>query len=60
YGIARVLAAHGIDVELAKIATTGERVQDSFLLRGGALKSEREQLAVQRELMQVIGGAGGG
>ena len=60
YGIARVLAAHGIDVELAKIATTGERVQDSFLLRGEVLKSEREQLAVQRELMQVIGGAGGG
>ena len=56
YGIARVLAAHSIEVELAKISTTGERVQDSFLLRGGALKSETEQLAVQRELVQVLGG----
>ncbi len=54
YGIARVLAAHGIDLELAKISTLGERVEDTFLLQGAQLQNPRTQLAIEQELMEVL------
>ena len=54
YGIARVLAAHQIDVELAKITTLGERVEDSFLLQGAQLQHARTQLAIEQELLDVL------
>ena len=37
YAIARVLGEHGIDVATAKIATLGERVEDTFLISGAEL-----------------------
>ena len=54
YGIARVLAAHHIDVELAKITTLGERVEDHFLLQGAQLQHAPTQLAIERELLQTL------
>ncbi|HNO42743.1 MAG TPA: [protein-PII] uridylyltransferase, partial [Ottowia sp.] len=54
YGIARVLAAHQIDVELARITTLGERVEDSFLLQGAQLQHARTQLAIEQELLDVL------
>ncbi len=54
YGIARVLAAHEIDLELAKISTLGERVEDTFLLQGAQLQHGRTQLAIEQELMEVL------
>ncbi|MBK6866999.1 MAG: [protein-PII] uridylyltransferase [Burkholderiales bacterium] len=54
YGIAHVLAAHGIDLELAKITTLGERVEDTFLLQGAQLQHARTQLAIEQELMAVL------
>ncbi len=56
YGIARVLAAHGISVELAKVGTLGERVEDVFLLQGAQLQHGRAQLAIEQELLQVLEG----
>jgi [protein-PII] uridylyltransferase len=54
YGIARVLAAHGISVELAKITTFGERVEDTFLLQGAQLQDDKTQLAIERELLDGL------
>ena len=54
YGIARVLAAHGISVELAKITTFGERVEDTFLLQGAQLQHDKTQLAIERELLDGL------
>ena len=54
YGIARVLSRHHIDVELAKITTLGERVEDMFLLQGACLQDSRTQLEIEQELMQAL------
>jgi [protein-PII] uridylyltransferase len=51
YGIARTLAAHDISVELAKIATLGERVEDTFLLQGAQLQDSRTQLEIEQKLL---------
>ncbi|MDO5625729.1 MAG: [protein-PII] uridylyltransferase [Pseudomonadota bacterium] len=54
YGIARVLAAHHVDLELAKISTLGERVEDTFLLKGDSLQHSKTQIAIEHEIMQVL------
>ena len=41
YSIARVLAQHHIVVQLAKVATLGERVEDTFLIHGAPLQRAR-------------------
>ncbi len=55
YCIALVLAAHKIDLQLAKIATLGERVEDTFVLQGKALHSNREKIAIETELLEALG-----
>ncbi len=54
YAITRVLAARAISVQLAKVTTLGERVEDTFLLRGDALSSERAQLELEGELLAEL------
>ncbi|MBY4594241.1 [protein-PII] uridylyltransferase [Ottowia caeni] len=54
YGVARVLAAHGISLELAKITTLGERVEDTFLLRGAQLQNSKTQLEIEQELLETL------
>ncbi|MFO1219894.1 MAG: [protein-PII] uridylyltransferase [Burkholderiaceae bacterium] len=54
YGIARVLARHHVNLQLAKISTLGERVEDTFLVDGGALQINREQLLLESELLDAI------
>ncbi|MCL2162623.1 MAG: ACT domain-containing protein, partial [Betaproteobacteria bacterium] len=54
FDVAEVLAAHGINVETAKIATFGERVEDSFLLTGGGLAQESRAIKVERELLERL------
>jgi len=54
YRIARVLAAHGINLELAKVSTLGERVEDMFLLQGAPLQHAKTQLAIEHELLEVL------
>ena len=57
YVIARTLSRHGVNVQLAKIMTLGERVEDTFLLTGAALSKDREQLAIETELLQALADA---
>ncbi|MDR0273802.1 MAG: [protein-PII] uridylyltransferase [Burkholderiaceae bacterium] len=54
YGIARVLSRHHISVELAKISTLGERVEDTFLLQGEQLQDQKTQIAIERELLEGL------
>jgi [protein-PII] uridylyltransferase len=55
YAIARVLARHRINLQLAKVTTLGERVEDTFLIDGAALQQNRLQLKVEGELLDAIG-----
>ncbi len=53
YAIARVLARHHINLQLAKVRTLGERVEDTFLVDGPALQ-QRTQLRVESELLDAV------
>ncbi len=55
YAVARVLARHAINLQLAKITTLGERVDDTFLIDGAQLQYNREQIAIETELLQALG-----
>jgi [protein-PII] uridylyltransferase len=54
YSVASVLAKHSISLKLAKISTLGERVEDTFLIEGAALQHNREQIAIETELLNVL------
>ncbi|MEY4978696.1 MAG: Bifunctional uridylyltransferase/uridylyl-removing enzyme [Pseudomonadota bacterium] len=56
YAIARVLAAHGISVQLAKITTLGERVEDTFLISGAQLQVNKRQIEIETELLSTLEG----
>ena len=57
YSIARVLAQHRINLELAKVITLGERVEDTFVVTGEALRHARTQLQIESELLDAAGAA---
>ena len=54
YSIARVLAQHQINLQLAKITTLGERAEDTFLIDGAALLHNRTQISIETELLDAI------
>ena len=54
YSVSRVLAQHQIDVQLAKISTLGERVEDTFLIKGRALEENRKQIEIETELLEAL------
>ena len=55
YKVARVLARHRINLQLAKVNTLGERVDDVFLVDGPELQNNRAQIAIETELLDVLG-----
>jgi [protein-PII] uridylyltransferase len=54
YAISRVLANHNINLQLAKITTLGERVEDTFLIDGSALQQNKLQLQIETEMLDAI------
>jgi [protein-PII] uridylyltransferase len=54
YSVARVLAKHRINLQLAKVATLGERVDDTFLIDGAELQQNRAQIEIETELLEVL------
>ncbi|MCV2216185.1 [protein-PII] uridylyltransferase [Thauera sp. Sel9] len=54
FDVAEILANHGIRLLTAKIATLGERVEDTFLLSGAALAQDAQLLRIERELLQRL------
>ncbi|MDD0810009.1 [protein-PII] uridylyltransferase [Curvibacter sp. RS43] len=55
YLVARVLARHQISLQLAKVSTLGERVEDTFLIQGPELQQNRKQIEIETELLQALG-----
>jgi [protein-PII] uridylyltransferase len=56
YSIARVLARHHLNLQLAKISTLGERVEDTFLIDGPELQQNRKQIEIETELLEALAG----
>jgi [protein-PII] uridylyltransferase len=56
YSIARVLANHNLNLQLAKVSTLGERVEDMFLIDGAELQQNRKQIEIETELLEAISG----
>jgi [protein-PII] uridylyltransferase len=54
YSVARVLARHEVNVQTAKILTLGERVEDVFLIDGPALTQPKQQLQLERDLLEAL------
>ena len=54
YGIAQVLARHGVNLHTARVTTLGERVEDMFLIDGPALAKAREQISLETELLAAL------
>ena len=54
YSVARVLAKHKINLQLAKVATLGERVEDTFLVDGAELQHNKKQIEIETELLEAL------
>ena len=54
YAVLRILAAHQVNVQAAKITTLGERVEDFFLVDGGTLSDARLQIRLETDLLDVL------
>ncbi|WP_022980106.1 ACT domain-containing protein, partial [Ideonella sp. B508-1] len=54
YAIARVLGRHEISLQLAKVTTLGERVEDTFLVCGKSMQQPKIQLQVESELLDAL------
>ena len=54
YSIARVLARHKLNLQLAKVTTLGERVEDTFLIDGPELQQNRRQIEIETELLEAL------
>lgn len=54
YSVARVLARHHLNLQLAKVTTLGERVEDTFLISGPELQGQRSQMEIETELVEAL------
>jgi [protein-PII] uridylyltransferase len=54
YRIARVLVAHDISLHSAKINTLGERIEDTFLITGPALRDAKAVVRLESDLLQTL------
>ena len=58
YAIARVMARNQVNLQLAKITTLGERVEDTFLVDGPELQKPKAQLRIETELLDAVAAQG--
>ncbi|MDP2809624.1 MAG: [protein-PII] uridylyltransferase [Rhodocyclaceae bacterium] len=54
HAVARVLSQHGIQIQSAKIATLGERVEDTFLISGHELSQMATLVRLEQKLLAVL------
>ncbi len=54
YTVAMVLAEHGANLHTAKIATLGERVEDTFLISGGHLGESSARIKLETRLLEQL------
>jgi len=54
YSITKLLAQYKVSVQTAKIMTLGERAEDSFLLYGQSLNSQKLQIQLETDLLELL------
>lgn len=54
FAVAEMLMRHDVNVYAAKIDTLGERVEDTFLIRGAALQTPAGREALETETIEVL------
>lgn len=54
YAIALNLAGYAITIHTAKIATLGERVEDTFLISGERLAQSATRIQMEQDLLQIL------
>jgi [protein-PII] uridylyltransferase len=54
FTVAEVLMRHDVNVYAAKIDTLGERVEDTFLIRGAALQTPASREALEAETIKAL------
>ncbi len=54
YSIALTLSRHGVNLHTAKIATLGERAEDTFLVSGVELKQSATLVRIEQELLETL------
>ncbi|MCK9285745.1 MAG: [protein-PII] uridylyltransferase [Rhodocyclaceae bacterium] len=52
--IARILGRHGVTFHTAKVATLGERVEDTFLISGQELEKSATLVHIEEELLEAL------
>lgn len=54
YSLASTFSRHNINLQMAKVMTLGERVEDVFILDGATLENPRTQLLFERDLLETL------
>lgn len=54
YHLARLFNQHHINLQMAKIMTLGERAEDVFLISSPQLANEKNQLAFERDILDML------
>lgn len=54
FGVAETLVHYGINLHTAKIATLGERVEDTFLISGPGLSQDAQVLKIESDLLEKL------
>ena len=54
YMVARILSKHHISLQLAKVTTLGERVEDTFVVEGQGLQNNKKQIEIETELLSAL------
>jgi [protein-PII] uridylyltransferase len=49
-----VSLTHHIRLQLAKVMTLGERVEDNFLIDGAELQHNKKQIEIETELLEAL------
>lgn len=55
FAIAVILARHGVNIQTAKVTTLDERAEDVFLIDGPSLSDDQVVVAIETELLKMIG-----
>jgi [protein-PII] uridylyltransferase len=54
YDVARILARYRMNLQTARVNTLGDRVEDVFLISGGALTDSRAVLNLEQDLLKAL------